>query len=81
MEKFIVWAAATFGILILIGAVSLLSAMLSGWVLMLILGGLHHSVWASVPALAYWQSVLVAFALTFLRQLLFGSTSVSKSQD
>jgi hypothetical protein len=36
---------------------------LFGWLVMVLLGALHHSVWESVPALGYGPSVLVAVAL------------------
>jgi hypothetical protein len=35
----------------------------AGWVVMLLLGALHHSVWEAVPALGYGPSVIVAVAL------------------
>lgn len=41
-----------------------------GWVVMLLLGALHNSVWDSVPALGYGPSVLVAVALGLLSNAL-----------
>lgn len=37
-----------------------------GWILMLVLGALHHDVSSSVPALGYWISVLLALAVSIV---------------
>lgn len=42
---------------------------IGGWVLMLLLGAAHHSVWASVPALGYGQSVIIYALLSFVAGL------------
>ena len=42
---------------------------LAGWLVMLLLGALHHSVWESVPALGYAPSVIVAVALGVLANI------------
>jgi hypothetical protein len=34
-----------------------------GWVVMLVMGALHAEVSASIPAISYWASLLVVFAL------------------
>jgi hypothetical protein len=52
-------------VLVLIAAIWLVG----GWIVMLLLGALHHSVWAAVPALGYWPSVLVYIALSFVAGL------------
>lgn len=44
-----------------------------GWVLMLLLGAIHHSVWAAVPALGYWQAVLVYALLSLVGGLFQGA--------
>jgi hypothetical protein len=38
------------------------------WFLMLILGGLHGSVFEQVPALGYWQTLLCILAFDYLVQ-------------
>lgn len=63
-----------------VGGVVLIALLLAlvwgvgGWVLMLLLGGIHHSVWASVPALGYWQSVLVYALLSLIAGLFKGAS-------
>jgi hypothetical protein len=47
---------------------------LGGWVLMLLLGAVHHSVWATVPALGYWQSVIVYMLLSLVAGLFKGAS-------
>lgn len=39
---------------------------LSGWIVMLLLGALHNSVYEGIPALAFFPSVIVALALSVL---------------
>lgn len=34
-----------------------------GWIVMLVMGALHAEVSASIPAISYWASLLVVFAL------------------
>lgn len=58
---------------VLFGAILLTCWLIGGWVLMLILGALHHSVWATVPALGFWQSTIVYIALSFIAGLLRGN--------
>lgn len=43
---------------------------LFGWLVMLLLGALHHSVWESIPALGYGPSVIVAVALGLVANVL-----------
>lgn len=57
---------AALVILLVILAVITARTLVTGWILMLILGGLHHSVDDSVPAYGYWASVLIMFAVSFL---------------
>lgn len=38
------------------------------WWVMLALGGVHHDVSEQVPALGYWQTMLVLLVLTFAIQ-------------
>jgi hypothetical protein len=45
----------------LLGGVAAL--LVNAWLLMLLLGGLHHSVWSEVPALGYGPTILVVLAL------------------
>jgi uncharacterized BrkB/YihY/UPF0761 family membrane protein len=66
------------GFLVLVGGIALALAMLNGFVLMVIAGAIHHSVWAALPAFSYWQSVLIAFAITFVAGLFRGVSSSSK---
>lgn len=57
-------------VLALMLVVAALGVLLTAWILMLVLGGVHHSLWAAVPALGFWQSVLVAIVLNFLSSFL-----------
>lgn len=50
-------------------AAVLLSFLVGGWLVMLLLGALHHSVWASIPALGYWPSFIIYAALSFIAGL------------
>lgn len=43
--------------------------LLGGWVLMILLGLLHSFVWAAIPALGFWPSVVVYAALSFIAGL------------
>ena len=43
---------------------------LTAWILMLLLGALHHSVTDVIPALGYWACVLVVAAIGFLKALI-----------
>lgn len=47
------------------GLVSLAFAVVAAtaWIVMLVLGALHHSVWESVPAIGFWNTVLMVFLL------------------
>lgn len=78
--KFLIWLGVIVAFLAIVGALSLLTAMLSGWVLMILAGAIHHSVWAVIPAFSYWQSVLIAFVLSFIGGLLRGP-NVTTSKD
>ena len=40
--------------------------LLWAWPLMLLIGAVHHDVFAAVPALGYWQTVLVKYTLGLL---------------
>lgn len=51
-------------------AMALVLSPVGGWVLMLLMGALHHSFWAEVPAVGYWPCVGVWAAITFLALLL-----------
>ena len=50
-------------ILLVIGLL-LLAVPLEGWIIMLLLGALNHSVSAAVPALGYGGSVIIVLALS-----------------
>lgn len=45
---------------------SLTSPLVWAWPLMLFLGAVHHDVTAAVPALGYWQTVLVKYTVALL---------------
>lgn len=60
----------------ILGSVAALA--FSAWFVMLALGGVHHDVFPWVPALGYWQTVLVLFLVrcvlpSFPYQLMFAS--------
>ena len=59
---------AILGVLAFIAGVAALNA----WIVMLIVGALHNSVWEVIPAFGFWQVWLVLLALGVLRQALFG---------
>jgi hypothetical protein len=69
---------SALGLGLVLAVVGLLVAgpLFFGWILMLVLGGLHHSASASVPALGYWLCV----GLVFVVGLIKGVTSVSVSR-
>lgn len=46
------------------------SFLTSAWILMLILGALHHSVTDVIPAVGYWVSLLIVAAFAFLKGLI-----------
>lgn len=55
--------AAVAGLFLIIFSAGLA---LSTWLIMLVLG-MIHSVWDVIPALGFWQSGIVALALSLLR--------------
>jgi flagellar biosynthesis protein FliQ len=57
-----VFSLVGLGIVVFVAAMTLLD----GWVIMLLLGALHHSVSANVPALGFWPSVLIALVIGFI---------------
>jgi hypothetical protein len=69
------WAAAALILLFLAIVVGGLA--LSGWIVMLLAGGLHHMVAPDIPALAYGPSVLIAAALSFVSSF-FRSTETRR---
>jgi len=65
--KFGIIAAITFVVMILINIfVVLSSALVSGLFLMVVLDIVSEQTAGAVPALGYWSSVAVSFALTFI---------------
>lgn len=56
-------------VLLLLSVVLVVGYALAGWLVMLLLGALHHSVWEAVPALGFGPSVIVAVALGFISSL------------
>lgn len=67
MSKFLkVGGAALF----LFAALLVIGYAAFGWVVMLLLGALHNSVWDAVPALGYGPSIIVAVALGLLSNAL-----------
>lgn len=57
---------------VFLGAVVVIvgSFLTSAWVLMLLMGALHHSVSDLVPAIGYWMSLIIVTALAFLKGLI-----------
>lgn len=54
--------------------VSILLTFVAGWVLMLLVGIVHHEWLPDLPTLGYWPSLLIAFMLDWLVNLLrFGA--------
>lgn len=40
--------------------------LVSGWILMLLIGAVHGSIWESVPALGYGPSILLAAIISLI---------------
>lgn len=67
--KFAATGTAGLAVVAVFLLVAALGVLLTAWILMLLLGAVHHSLWAAVPALGFWQCVLVAMVLNFITSL------------
>lgn len=56
-------AAKFFGHLLASVFISMLAAMVSGWLLMLAVGVAHHEWTPDLPTIGYWWAVLLAWLL------------------
>lgn len=56
-----------------------LGSLFNGWLLMLLLGAVHNSVFEWVPALGFWQSVIIALVLWFIGSF-FKNNSISSNK-
>lgn len=65
-------AGTISGLIVVALLFGVLAAFWGGFILMLLLGALHNSVYAPIPALGYWTCVLIALALSILRSAVFG---------
>ena len=66
---------AILGVIVLLGWV-LASTPFMAWIVMLLFGALHHSVWSAIPAFGFGPSVLIVFSVAVLK-ILVGRFSVS----
>lgn len=64
---------AVLGGCLLIIIIASLSALLGGWVLMLLVGALWHE-FGWLQPIGYWPSVGIAFCLSFISGMIFGRT-------
>lgn len=56
-----------------------LAFFIQAWIVMLIVGALHATVWTSLPAFGYWGSCLVTLILWFVRSLFKTNNTTVKS--
>lgn len=54
------------GLLLVWLTVSAIGIGITSWILMLLIGAVHNSVWEAVPAIGFWPSVLVTVFLSFI---------------
>ena|ERR1700733_13701037 len=62
--------ALAVGVLALLALVIFSGASLWGWLVMLVLGGLHSGAWRKAPLLSFWQCLPIGFAIVLVSSIL-----------